>query len=133
VEDDTTSIIVFRIREQFRIRLRLQYSLPYCSPRGVHFSLWLSRVLELEDSNFPFLHSLNTYMNYYHHLVAASNIALPYIHSSHQYPWNSLRKGAVQWALDRGVTLNVITSVFHCVAGDYNYIPTVSLIIANVM
>jgi hypothetical protein len=132
VEDDTTSINTFPIREQFCLRLRLQYSLPYCSPRGVHISLWLSRVLELEAGNFPFLYSLNSYINYYHLLVAASNIASPYIHIMHQYPWNSLRKGAVQWSLDRGVTLNVITRVFHCVAGDYNYITTLSLLIANV-
>jgi hypothetical protein len=63
VEDDTTSIITFRIREQFRLRLRLQSSLPHCSPRGVHLSLWLSRVLELEAGKFPFLNSLNAYIN----------------------------------------------------------------------
>jgi hypothetical protein len=133
VEDDNTSIITFRTREQFCLRLRLQYSLPYCSPRGVHLGLWLSLELELEAGNFPFLHYLNAYMNYYHRLVAASNIASPYIHIRHHYPWNSLQKGAVQWALDRGVTLNVITLLFNCVAGDYNYIPTLSLLIANVM
>jgi hypothetical protein len=125
VEDDTTSIITFRKREKFRLRLRLQYSLQYCSPRGVHLSLWLCRVLELEAGNFPFLHSLNAYMNYYHLFVAASNIASPYIHIRHQYPWNSHLKGAIQWALDKGVTLNVITRMFHCVDGDYNYIPTI--------
>jgi hypothetical protein len=45
VEDNTTSIITFRIRKQFRLRLQLQYSLPYYSPRGVHLSLWLRDVL----------------------------------------------------------------------------------------
>jgi hypothetical protein len=70
VEDDTTSIITFRIREQFCLRLQLQNSLPYCSPRGVNLSLWLRSVLELDAGNFPFRHSLNAYMNYYHLLVA---------------------------------------------------------------